>query len=77
MALVDITLNSLEEADKFVNKTRNTRWDGWDIITFVPNERAYMHKRGTYNRVVNRWGFEYKYPVTEQGTWNVKAYRRG
>ena len=76
MALVDITLNSLEEADKFVNRTRNTSWDGWDIITFVPNERAYMHKRGSYSRTVKRWGFEYKYPVTNQGTWNVKVYRR-
>lgn len=77
MALKEITLNSLDAAEEFVSKTPNTYWNGWNIVTFVPNGRAYIHKRGTYDRKFNRWGFTYTYPVTESGSWNVKVYVNG
>ena len=75
--LKDVTLNSLSAAEAFVNRSRNSFWRGWDIVTHIPNDRAYMHKRGVYNRTTGRWGFEYVYPVTSEGKWNVKVYARG
>lgn len=77
MALKDVTLTSLDSAEQFVAKSRNSSWRGWDIVTHIPNDRAYMHKRGTFNRATGRWGFEYVYPVNSKGHWDVKVYHRG
>lgn len=77
MALRDVTLNSLAEAEEFVSRSRTSSWRGWDIVTHIPNDRAYMHKRGIYDRKTGRWGFEYVYPVNSNGQWDVKVYHRG
>lgn len=77
MALKDMTLNSLPAAEAFVKRSRYASWKGWDIVVHVPNDRAYMHTRGTYNRSTGRWGFEYVYPVDTTGRWTVKVFDRG
>lgn len=77
MALKDITLNSLPAAEAFVKRSRNSYWNGWDIVTHIPNHRAYMHTRGTFNRNTGRWGFEYVYPVDSNGHWTVKVFTHG
>lgn len=71
MALKNVELKSLSDAERFVKRERRARWDGWDIVVFVPSDRAYMHRRGVYNRNKKRWGFEYRYPVSASGAWNV------
>lgn len=77
MALKDLTLTSLNAAERFVQRSRVASWNGWDIVVHVPNDRAYMNKRGVYNRRTGRWGFEYTYPVDSNGHWTVKVFDRG
>ena len=77
MALKNVTLSSIEEADAFVSKTRNARWENYDILVFTPSDRGFAHKRGTFDRKTQRWGFTYRHPVTSDGKWNVKVHVRG
>lgn len=77
MALKDLNLNSLSAAERFVSRSRNSQWRGWDIVTHIPNDRAYVHTKGVYNRTTGRWGFEYVYPVSDAGNWTVKVFDRG
>lgn len=77
MALKDLTLNSLSDAERFVSRSRQFSWRGWDIVTHRINDRAYMHPRGTYNRATGRWGFEYVYSPDSKGRWTVKVFDRG
>lgn len=77
MALKELTLASLSDAEAFVRRTRNARWDNYDIVTFVPNHRGYANKNGVFDRATNRWGFEYRYPVKEDGTWSPKVFVHG
>ncbi len=64
---------NLEQAEKFVAKSRNARWDNYTIVVFKANPRAYTNKNGVrYNGV---WGFESRYDVTDAGEWAVSTRR--
>jgi hypothetical protein len=56
MAL-DTRILNLASAEEFVKRTSNVRWEGWDLITFVPQPRAYMMPKGRFDRETGRWGF--------------------
>lgn len=70
MALDTRILNSAS-AEEFVKRARNTRWDGWDIVTFVPNPRAYLMQNGRFDRETSRWGIEYRVSPDSAGNWTV------
>lgn len=78
MAL-DTRILNLASAEEFVKRTSNVRWEGWDLITFVPQPRAYMMPKGRYDRESGRWGFEYRSSPDKMGNWTVsvrKPYRK-
>ncbi len=63
-----------QESDTFVSKQlrlgNKVRWDGWDMVFFLPARRASFVKDGVYNKKYG-WGFEHRVPVDSTGTWRV------
>jgi hypothetical protein len=72
MALDTRVLNEAS-ADEFVKRNKNVRWDGWDIVTHVPNDRVWKHKNGRFSRETGKWGLEYRVSPDENGNWTVKV----
>ena len=72
MAL-DTRILNLAAAEDFVSKSRNSRWDGWTIVTFVPQPRAYLMPHGVWDRETSRWGLEYRVSPDRQGNYTVKV----
>ena len=70
MAL-DTRILNLASAEEFVKRARNTKWVGWDIVTFVPNPRAFMMTNGRFDRETSRWGVEYRSTPDANGNWTV------
>lgn len=68
-----LTLKSLSEAEKFVERQKglgnNIRWDGWDIVFHRPDPRGIFSNDGAFSR--GEWGFENRSPLTSSGTWEV------
>lgn len=75
MALETRILN-LASAEDFVARTRNVRWEGWDIVTFVPQPRAYLMPHGSWDRRTSRWGIEYRVSPNDNGLYEVKTHGR-
>jgi hypothetical protein len=70
MALEKRILN-LASAEVFVSNTKNVRWEGWDILTFIPKPYAYMSKNGVYDRDSGRWGIETRVSPDSKGNYKV------
>jgi hypothetical protein len=68
-----LTIKSLEKAERFVksqnNKGNDLWWEGWDIMSFAPNEAAVYSKNGAYRH--GAWGFQNRYAVNAQGEWEI------
>ena len=62
-----------EQAHAFVqqggNSKRSIRWDGWDIVFFMPSDKAITSEKGV--RYQGRWGFETRICILNNGTWEV------
>jgi hypothetical protein len=72
MAL-DTRVLTLAAAEDFVSKSRNSRWDGWTIVTFIRNPRAAMSKDGIYDRNSSTWGYEIRVSPDNNGHYTVKV----
>lgn len=73
------TLTSLPAAERWVKRNSSltpagwaARWDGWDIVTFVPSPGGEFDKRGSYDRSLG-WGYAYTWRPNRHGQWNVKV----
>lgn len=58
-------------AHAFVKHTPSARWDGWDIVTFSPDNRAFYSTAGRFYN--GQWGFEHRFKPTSKGTWFVNV----
>lgn len=73
----DTMILDLASAENYVERNRNTRWEGWDIVSFNPHPRAHVSVEGVFNRERGRWGYESRVTPDSNGLWTVKAIRRG
>lgn len=68
-----LTIETLPEAEKFVNKQRNlgndVRWENYDIVFFRPAEQGIYSKDGAFRNGV--WGFENRSPINDNGAWEI------
>lgn len=76
-ALVTRTLD-YTSAHEYVQRNKNVRWEGWDIVTWVPtkNDKSFFMKNGAFNksRPSGRgWGIEFRTTVGADGNWRVKV----
>ena len=72
MIKLDTRILNAASAEEFVSNNDNVHWDGWDIITHVPNEKAYFTDKGRFDRISSRWGLEYRVSPDSQGNWKVR-----
>jgi hypothetical protein len=63
-----------DEAQQFVESTRFAEWDGWDIVIFKPNRRAYTDVNGVLKD--GQWGFARRIKCNHEGQWLVNEPRR-
>lgn len=70
-----LTINSLEEAEKFVSRQQglgnDVRWDGWDIVFFRPVPQAVYSTEPEAVIRGGSYGFDNRSVVTDEGTWNI------
>lgn len=61
-----------EDAHKYVSDMshRGFRWEGWDIVRWVPSENGFSSKNGRFRN--GRWGIEFRTKVAINGTWRLK-----
>lgn len=51
------------DAEEFIHMAP-FRWiEGWEVVEFTPNSRAYMHKDGKFH--AGAWGFEKRYHIQD------------
>lgn len=64
-----------EQAHKYVADTPNVRWDGWDIVTRVPDhkDKAVFMNKGVFDRTTRRWYIEHRVSPDTNGKWSVKV----
>lgn len=63
-----------QDAQQYVESTRFAEWDGWDILVFKKNPRAYTDPRGI--RKNGEWGFQTRIECNSEGLWLVNESRR-
>lgn len=60
---------SLDQAEQYVAKTPNCRWDNYTICIFNKDAMAEFNPNGV--RVSGQWGFEKRVDCDASGTWTL------
>lgn len=72
MSKTDTRVLNIASAEEFVSRNANVRWDGWNIITHVPNDKAFFMTKGRFNQSTGQWGLEHQTAPDSNGTWKVR-----
>lgn len=70
---------SVGAAHAFVSRNRNARWEGYDIVQWHENPRAFTASNGKFRRDMpsgRGWGFETRTPVDSDGKWRIRVNTR-
>lgn len=62
-------LQTMAEAEEFVNSHPNFTWDGWNIIYTIEDDYAEYLPSGFYNREENKWYRKSIYSYDDG--WNI------
>lgn len=69
---------SLDEAETFVisegKKGRTMYWDGWEIVSWRPNNVGFMRSDGAFKH--NRWGTLRRIKPNRYGKYRVSVSSR-
>lgn len=72
MSKLDTRILNAASAEEFVSNNKNVRWEGWDIVTHVPNDKAFFTDKGRFDCVTGTWGLQYRVGPDSQGNWKVR-----
>lgn len=61
-------VSSLEQMETIVEKNKNLRWRGWDVVFSYPSEKARTSKFGA--RVNGVWHMQRIFKLTSEG-WHI------
>jgi hypothetical protein len=64
-------LLSLKNAEAYVAKTTNARWEGWTIVIHRPRASAEFKPYGRYDRQSNTWGTEVRIEANRKGMYSI------
>ncbi len=64
-------LLSLKNAEAYVAKTPNARWESWTIVIHRPRAGAEYKSYGRYNRETNKWGTELRIEPNSKGMYSL------
>lgn len=59
---------SLEKMEEIVSKNKSLSWDGWNVVSLMPNKAAWMRTDGAI--VKGKWYTKRVYEITEAG-WEI------
>ena len=61
-------IKSLEQMESIVEKNKALSWDGWNVVSLLPNPTGWMRTDGVF--VKNKWYTKRVYEITETG-WEI------
>jgi len=63
---------TIDQAEIFVNKTKNAYWDGWNIYMAWPDPSAYTNINARFMN--GKWHRTRTYKMNEGGSWEIPAH---
>jgi hypothetical protein len=63
-------IKSLEQMEKIVSDNNMLSWDGWNVVSLLPNKTAWMRTDGAI--VKGKWYSKRVYEITETG-WEIPS----
>lgn len=70
--MINLTLNNAEGfVRKHARRGVSVKWDGWAMVFFKADRRAYKSPDGRFDRATGEWGFETRVVPNSKGNWMV------
>lgn len=63
-------ITSLKQMEDIVSKNRILSWDGWNVVSMLPNKAGWMREDGAYLK--GKWYTKRVYEITEAG-WKIPS----
>lgn len=63
-----MNIKSLEKMEKIVSNNKFLSWNGWDVVSLMPNNTAWMRNDGVF--VKGKWYTKRVYEINETG-WEI------
>lgn len=60
---------TLDQAEVLVERRKDIVWDGWTLVHVIPYPAGWMRGDGLFKN--GQWNIARRYPITEQGTYQV------
>jgi hypothetical protein len=64
-------IQTLDEAENIVSKSKNLSWDGWNIVHKVRDDSAEYDASGSYDRSLGKWFRRVSYPYINGTGWDI------
>ena len=63
-----MNIKSLAQMEKIVKGNRMLSWEGWNVVSVLPNKSAWMRPDGAF--IKGKWYSKRVYEITETG-WEI------
>lgn len=63
-----MNITSLEQMENIVSNNKNLSWEGWNVVSLLPNNAAWRRTDGAI--VKGKWYTKRVYEITETG-WEI------
>lgn len=65
-----MNIKSLEKMEAIVAKNNNLYWDGWNVVSILPNKTGWSKPDGIF--IKGKWYTKRVYEITETG-WEIPS----
>lgn len=63
-----MTINSLEQMEVIVSKSKSLFWDGWTVVNSFPSEKGRTSPQGAF--VNGKWHLQRRFTPSQNG-WEI------
>lgn len=63
-----MTINSLEQMENIVSKSKSLFWDGWTVVNSFPSEKGRTSPQGAF--VNGKWHLQRRFTPSQSG-WEI------
>lgn len=63
---------TIDQAEILVRKNKNYFWDGWTLLKFKANPRAYTNRNGSFKN--GTWGFVTRIEANQEGKYVIDEF---
>ena len=68
MWVKEMKITSLEKMETIVSNNKGLSWEGWNVVSLMPNKAAWMRTDGAI--IKGKWYTKKVYEITETG-WEI------